>query len=218
MSKATTCGHEPYEGKGLCRKCYRAAYYRANREREKARAAAWARENPQRRSENIRAWNQANQDAVRRHRASYYEAHAEFVRGRVRERARANPEAVKARYLAWKAANPERARLTAQTASNKRRAQKRAGGTLTQAEWVEVLHEHAFACAYCLAPDEPLELDHIVPLARGGLHVRSNVAPACARCNRYKGSRLLADFLHDLTEGRYPHGIVGRVPGSEEAG
>ena len=38
--------------------------------------------------------------------------------------------------------------------------------------------------------DEAPELDHIVPLARGGHHVWSNVQCACRQCNNVKGMRL----------------------------
>lgn len=42
-------------------------------------------------------------------------------------------------------------------------------------------------CAYCGAPAE--SLDHIVPKAKGGLTMRSNLAAACLACNRRKGHR-----------------------------
>lgn len=42
-------------------------------------------------------------------------------------------------------------------------------------------------CAYCNAPAQ--SLDHIWPKCKGGLTVRSNLAPACLPCNRRKGHR-----------------------------
>lgn len=42
-------------------------------------------------------------------------------------------------------------------------------------------------------PQAP-ELDHIIPLALGGLHTRLNVACACRRCNGAKGSRPLGQL------------------------
>jgi len=42
-------------------------------------------------------------------------------------------------------------------------------------------------CAYCGDPAQ--SLDHIMPKARGGLTVRSNLAAACLTCNRRKGHR-----------------------------
>lgn len=43
---------------------------------------------------------------------------------------------------------------------------------------------------------EPLapELEHIVPISRGGTHTWSNVACACRACNRAKGAKLLSEI------------------------
>lgn len=43
-------------------------------------------------------------------------------------------------------------------------------------------------CHYCgrRFPPRDLTMDHLVPLARGGKTVRSNVVPACKECNTNK--------------------------------
>ena len=43
-------------------------------------------------------------------------------------------------------------------------------------------------CYYCgsVSPPRALTMDHIVPLTRGGLTVKSNVVPACRECNSKK--------------------------------
>jgi 5-methylcytosine-specific restriction endonuclease McrA len=44
-------------------------------------------------------------------------------------------------------------------------------------------------CTYCGAPwtkENPLTIDHIVPLTRGGTNARENLTVACYRCNRAK--------------------------------
>ena len=51
------------------------------------------------------------------------------------------------------------------------------------------------ACAYCGATDVPLNLDHIVPRARGGTNRVSNIACACIPCNEEKGARPVEEFL-----------------------
>ncbi|WP_443026051.1 HNH endonuclease [Sphingomonas sp. PB2P19] len=42
--------------------------------------------------------------------------------------------------------------------------------------------------------DRAPELDHIVPLARGGKHTMANTACACRRCNIVKGARPLGQL------------------------
>jgi len=51
--------------------------------------------------------------------------------------------------------------------------------------WAEFDH----ACAYCGKPDhraDELELEHVIPIGRGGDHHLSNIVPACHRCNQSK--------------------------------
>lgn len=51
-----------------------------------------------------------------------------------------------------------------------------------------------FACEYCQLPGAvgffPHEVDHVVAIKHGGKTVAENLAYACWRCNRYKGSDL----------------------------
>lgn len=54
-------------------------------------------------------------------------------------------------------------------------------------------------CGYCLSPQRlvlaRLEIEHIVPLAKGGTNEEPNLWLACPICNRFKG---------DQTEAVYP--------------
>jgi 5-methylcytosine-specific restriction endonuclease McrA len=53
-------------------------------------------------------------------------------------------------------------------------------------------------CAYCGAQNIPLQVEHIVPRARGGTDRVSNLALACELCNRKKGTQDIQEFLiHD---------------------
>lgn len=50
-------------------------------------------------------------------------------------------------------------------------------------------------CAYCSKQDTPLEVEHIVPRAKGGTNRVSNLTLACEPCNKAKGTHDLAVFL-----------------------
>lgn len=50
-------------------------------------------------------------------------------------------------------------------------------------------------CCYCGAKDTPLNLEHIVPKAKGGTNRVSNLAIACVPCNTKKGARSIEEFL-----------------------
>jgi 5-methylcytosine-specific restriction endonuclease McrA len=49
------------------------------------------------------------------------------------------------------------------------------------------------SCVYCGGPG-PFEVDHIVPVSRGGSDDMANLAAACRPCNRSKGSLLLEEW------------------------
>jgi len=50
-------------------------------------------------------------------------------------------------------------------------------------------------CAYCKKNEVPLQVEHIVPRAKGGSNRISNLCLACEKCNLKKGTQDLKDFL-----------------------
>ena len=59
-----------------------------------------------------------------------------------------------------------------------------------------LLEKHARKCAYCGKKDVPLEVEHIIPKARGGSNRISNLTLACQPCNMKKG-KLLPSEIED---------------------
>ena len=61
-----------------------------------------------------------------------------------------------------------------------------------------VFENHGRHCSYCDAEHVPLNLDHIVPKARGGSNRVSNLTPSCIPCNQRKDQQDVHVFLaHD---------------------
>ncbi len=56
------------------------------------------------------------------------------------------------------------------------------------------------ACTYCGKRDLPLQIEHIVPKAKGGNNRVSNLGIACEPCNRKKDTQDLAQFLKKKPE------------------
>ncbi len=74
-------------------------------------------------------------------------------------------------------------------------------GTLAGYELREyVLEKWGRSCAYCGKQDLPLQLEHIIPRARGGTDRVSNLCLACEHCNRAKGTQDIAVFLKKKPE------------------
>lgn len=127
----------------------------------------------------------------------------------------AKPEKERARVAHYKASH------TSVVAEWHKRRQERlanqADGTLDAGEVSRMLAE-AEHCAYC--EDELTAermIDHVVPLAQGGKHSRSNAVVCCRSCNLSKGGKSLGEWALKLVrEGRrawihYPSPVVGSL-------
>jgi len=53
---------------------------------------------------------------------------------------------------------------------------------------MRILRRDGYRCAYCgvTAKERRLEVDHIVPVSRGGKSVDDNLVAACWQCNNGK--------------------------------
>lgn len=61
-----------------------------------------------------------------------------------------------------------------------------------------LLEKWGRTCAYCGKKDVPLQVEHIVPRAKGGSNRVSNLTLACQPCNQKKGAQPIEEFLsHD---------------------
>ena len=63
---------------------------------------------------------------------------------------------------------------------------------------VSVYRRQSGRCAYCNVkiPFKNGEIDHIVPLSRGGDDDCWNICFACVHCNRTKSSKFVVEFKH----------------------
>ncbi len=56
---------------------------------------------------------------------------------------------------------------------------------LSEEQWA-ALQAAWGGCAYCGAPDKPLQRDCLLAISRGGRYTLDNIAPACGSCNASK--------------------------------
>jgi 5-methylcytosine-specific restriction endonuclease McrA len=50
-------------------------------------------------------------------------------------------------------------------------------------------------CAYC-AERDACDIDHLIPIYRGGRHAIGNLVPACAACNKSKTDKLVIEWRY----------------------
>lgn len=61
-------------------------------------------------------------------------------------------------------------------------------GVFSGSQWGARLREYNRCCAYCGGPED-IQIEHVIPVGRGGANCIANVVPACAACNGEKSWR-----------------------------
>jgi 5-methylcytosine-specific restriction endonuclease McrA len=170
-------------GSRVCRTCTRAMH------------EDWKRRNPG-----------AMQAAHKRHRqkyavkrAAYEKSPAELARrAAAKRRLRASDPAwaIRERERARRRRQMPHVRAAAREASNRWRALQVSapGFDYCTPEKLEARCAlYGYRCAYC-GSERAREIDHVIPLSRGGTHFPSNLVPACRRCNAAKCARTLDEW------------------------
>jgi 5-methylcytosine-specific restriction endonuclease McrA len=174
VHKQTRDGRHPY-CKACCAVRGRRNYQR-NTGRQARRKAYYAAHREEAKSA-AKAWAAANRDRVLACRQQYLESHREQEKQRARR---------------WSAANPDRVK------HNNRLRKARSKGatvcTLTLIQWEAIVAAYGGRCAYCGCLPAHLQMDHVVPLRKGGQHTAENVVPACRPCNARKYDKPAPEF------------------------
>jgi 5-methylcytosine-specific restriction endonuclease McrA len=131
----------------------------------------------------------------------WYKDHIEKERARERERYKNNREHEIARAKAWKKANPRPLDLTKKRLEShlRRVREKSQRGVLTKADILLLYKNQKGKCWWCQKPLKgKYEIDHRVPISRGGLHDRKNIVISCVSCNRSKHNKLPQEWAWRL--------------------
>lgn len=139
------------------------------------RSRLYGQENKPARSEKFRRWS---------------EKHAEQRRADVQAWRASNPEKVKASHKAWRKANPEKDR-----SYRKHRGQPLIED-LSPGLIDKLLSQQGGKCACpCRQPLMSYHVDHILAIAKGGLHADENIQLLTPRCNLLKSTKDNAAFM-----------------------
>ena len=160
-----------------CKLCVK-AYGAANSAHLSAQSAQWNKANPEKRRAYLATYNQKHGDAIRAYRRHYYLQH--LLEAKERERK-------------WRKDNPDK------NASNSRNYKARKTNALGKhtAEEIEAMtRDQGGLCAYCEIPlFGSFQVDHMIPLSRGGHNDWSNLAIVCACCNKSKSAKTVEEFF-----------------------
>jgi len=137
---------------------------------------SWYEKNKEKSREKNKTWHKNNRNKKRIINARYRAKNLEKVKDSIKNHYLLFPE----KYTEYR--NNRRARL------------KNAPGNGIPSKFIkELIEKQSGLCVYC-KEKKPLTLDHIVPLASGGLHDISNAQMVCKSCNSSKGKKDPFDF------------------------
>ena len=198
---------------------YKRQYHIRHREAILARVRAWQSENREGKLEYQRAWYLANQEERLAKQREWYEKNQEMVkayqkanRAKIAERMKAwrvsCADVIKRYQREWREANVEHIRGYAKRyrqerpevkrlSEAKRRAAARASvGQFTFRDVKALYTSQLGECVYCSTDlSDTFEIDHVVPLSRGGSNEPENIQLLCQRCNRMKHAKTHNEFL-----------------------
>lgn len=174
--------------KGLLNKCKicdrldHRAHYQRNKARHSERCAEWRRNNPERKRAGEKAWREANKERKRQVDLAWKAA---------------NLDRVRRNWKRWREENRERYNEIQRVGRQTRLALlAEAEGTFTAAEITRMYVDQGGLCAYCERElDNEFDIDHMMPLSRGGRNDWTNLALACVFCNRSKHAKTVLEFL-----------------------
>jgi 5-methylcytosine-specific restriction endonuclease McrA len=124
----------------------------------------------------------------RNRKAAYYYNNQDTITDYGHQYYIANSQTIKAKVKQWREQNPDRRRVHGET----RRARKASTlGEFTAADLAKLraLQKKCHICGKRFTKCDPATIDHIIPLARGGVHNASNIALAHRDCNSSKGAK-----------------------------
>lgn len=170
---------------GLCTECPRDrnSTRKHDREAKAAYDAIYRQQNGGRKKATNAAWYLKNRERIAAAAAARYQKNKEHMAAASAAWYQQNRERKAKTRDAWKAANPDAVRAH----KDKRRA---AEGEYTAADVRRILKAQKGKCAYCrVAVGESYQVDHIVPLAKGGTNWPRNLQVLCGPCNMSKCAR-----------------------------
>lgn len=141
-----------------------------------------------------------NIERIREYKKNYRAINSERILNKKKKYRQENQEKVYAGQVKWRRENPERVRALGVQTTSKRRAQKKnIGGVFSEKDILSIRTKQKDKCIYCLKKlNGAGEIDHILPLSKGGSNWPENLQITCVNCNRRKSAKLPHVFAQEM--------------------
>jgi hypothetical protein len=168
----------------------------------------WYERNKEKAARQHTEYKKKNEEAIKEYKLAWYKENRsgiiEYQKAKRRNMTEEQREQKRAKSRQWKKNNPEIMRASEkrqrQTPHGKARLffnnnKRRLGGSLLNskmvADWIETQKKGGrLICAYCGKDStDKYEIDHYIPLAKGGSNALDNFRISCPKCNRLKSAK-----------------------------
>lgn len=192
-------------------------YRKEDPEQAKRRAADYYLKNKERLKPIRKAWMAKNKAKWAEYQRQWQQDHPGRCKAYTRAWAMRNPGRAKEVWASWDERHPERRKqigklyrtrhpevaVRTNTIRRLRVGDFERYQPLIDSLVREVSRLPFVVCTYCRKRIEgKFHFDHIVPISRGGKHVRENLCVACVRCNLSKGPKLLTEWKNGIYANR----------------
>ena len=162
------------------RKQYQKQYHKNNKEKKSKYHKEYYKNNKVKWKDYVESWRKVNHEKMLKQGRKRYQNNREM-----------NLEKIKNYFKTEEGrANHQRAKIKRKTIMGN------IINTLTSQEWLDILEEYNYKCAYCgIEFNENIlpEKDHIIPISKGGNNTKENIVPSCRSCNAKKGDKILLE-------------------------
>lgn len=183
-----------------CKTCETAKcreYYKKNKKSQIERIAKYQKNNIDKINKRRREKYEETKEAKIKAAKKWKEKNPEKVREAKRKHSIKYREKISARVKKWREENPEKLR----SARARRKAKIRnASGDVASSDIKFIFKAQKGKCVSCMSDlnKTSYHIDHRIPLAKGGMHTKSNIDLLCPSCNLRKGAKHPVKFMQEL--------------------
>ncbi|OMD20654.1 hypothetical protein BJP48_30840 [Paenibacillus odorifer] len=181
-------------------------WYEANAEKAKATAGRHYQMNKSRLRQLNETWKVNNAERYRTLKTLHYQNNAESYKSRNKARFEENKEEILLQMAQYRAENSLKIKIyfrayrrnpdnkgkikiwSSAAKSRRRDKEKNLTADLTPEQWNACLEHFDHKCAYCGQSSDCLNMEHFIPVSKGGGFTVSNIVPSCGICNSMKNA------------------------------
>lgn len=170
-------------------KASRKKYRKENSEKIKISDKVYYQNNSEKIKRASKKWKKENPEKVKKIERRRRERNVEYERERKREYYQKNKEKMSIWQKHYRKENSEQ---YSKYRRNRTARKKNASGDGVMLS--ELIQTHGSSCYLC-NKNSATDIEHLIPLSRGGTNHVDNLRPACRSCNSKKGTKTLEEYL-----------------------